>query len=114
MDQNLESNEQVVNQATEQITEHENAQQNVMVKPNNNMLMAILTTLFCCLPFGIVAIIKASQVNNLFAMKQYEAAQISADEANKWSHIAVAIGFVLWIIGIFAFSTLMRFIKTSL
>ena len=52
MDQNLESNEQVVNQATEQITEHENAQQNVMVKPNNNMLMAILTTLFCCLPLS--------------------------------------------------------------
>ncbi|MBP6527456.1 MAG: CD225/dispanin family protein [Prevotella sp.] len=85
-----------------------------MVKPNNNMLMAILTTLFCCLPFGIVSIIKASQVNNLFAMKQYEAAQISANEAKKWSYIGVAIGFVFWIIYIFAFSPLMRFIKTSL
>ena len=114
MDQNLESNEQVVDQATEQITEHENAQQNVMVKPNNNMLMAILTTVCCCCPFGIVAIIKASQVNNLFAMKQYEAAQISANEAKKWSYIGVAIGFVFWIIYIFAFSPLMRFIKTSL
>lgn len=114
MDQNLESNEQVVDQATEQITEHENAQQNVMVKPNNNMLMAILTTVCCCCPFGIVAIIKASQVNNLFAMKQYEAAQISANEAKKWSYIGVALGFIFWIIYIFAFSPLMRFIKTSL
>ena len=112
MDQNLESNEQVVDQATEQITEHENAQQNVMVKPNNNMLMAILTTLFCCLPFGIVSIIKASQVNNLFAMKQYEAAQISANEAKKWSYIGVAIGFVFWIIYIFLIFPLMRSMRS--
>ena len=81
MEQNFESHEQVVNQATEKTTEHENVQKTVMMKPNDNMLLAILTTVCCCLPFGIVAIIKASQVNNLFAMKQYAAAQVSAEEA---------------------------------
>ena len=29
----------------------------------NNMVWAILTTLFCCLPFGIVSIVYAAQVD---------------------------------------------------
>lgn len=40
MEQNFDSNEHVVNQAAEQTTEHENVQQTVRIKPNNNMLMA--------------------------------------------------------------------------
>jgi heme/copper-type cytochrome/quinol oxidase subunit 3 len=47
-------------------------------------------------------------------MKQYAAAKINADEAMRWSYIGVALGFIFWIIYIFAFSPLMRFIKTSL
>ena len=101
MEQNFESHEQVVNQATEKTTEHENVQKTVMMKPNDNMLLAILTTVCCCLPFGIVAIIKASQVNSLFAMKQYAAAQVSAEEAKKWSYIGIGLGLVFGIIYLF-------------
>jgi hypothetical protein len=34
-------------------------------RPNipNHLVWAILTTIFCCLPFGIVAIVYAAQVN---------------------------------------------------
>lgn len=35
-----------------------------MPKPNNNLALAIFTTVCCCLPFGIVAIIKASKVDS--------------------------------------------------
>ena len=101
MEQNFESHEQVVNQATEKTTEHENAQKTVMMKPNDNMLLAILTTVCCCLPFGIVAIIKASQVNSLFAMKQYAVAQVSAEEAKKWSYIGIGLGLAIGIIYLF-------------
>ena len=94
MEQNFDSNEHVV----EQTTEHENSQEHVIVKPANNLVLAILTTICCCLPFGIVAIIKASQVNNLFMLKQYVAAQASANEAKKWSYIGIATGFVVSII----------------
>ena len=31
-------------------------------KPDNNMVLAIACTVCCCLPFGIVGIIKASKV----------------------------------------------------
>lgn len=34
-------------------------------KADNNMIWAILCTLFCCLPFGIVSIINAAKVDGL-------------------------------------------------
>jgi succinate dehydrogenase/fumarate reductase cytochrome b subunit len=98
MEQNFDTNEQVVEQTTGQTVEQVDEPRKVVVKPDNNMLMAILTTICCCVPFGIVAIIKASQVNNLFAMKQYEAAQASADEAKKWSYIGIGVGLLIGIV----------------
>ena len=47
---------------------------------NNNMVKAILVTIFCCLPLGIVAIIKASEVNGKLAAGDIEGAQLSAPE----------------------------------
>ena len=45
------------------------------IKPNNYMALAIFTTICCCLPLGIVAIVKASKVNEYFALQQYELSQ---------------------------------------
>lgn len=63
-------------------------------KPDSNMGLAIFTTLCCCLPLGIFAIIKASKVNELYAMQQYEAAAATAAEAKKWSLIGIGVGLV--------------------
>ena len=49
-----------------------------MMKPNNHMALAILTTICCCLPLGIVAIVKASSVDSLYVAKQYTAAMAAA------------------------------------
>jgi Interferon-induced transmembrane protein len=62
--------------------------------PNNNLVWAILTTIFCCLPLGIVAIVKAAQVNSLWAQGQHDAARKSADDAKKWSIWAAVIGAI--------------------
>ena len=43
-------------------------------KPDNNMLWAILSTLFCCLPLGIVAIINAAKVDGLYRSGDYSGA----------------------------------------
>ncbi|MEZ5184276.1 MAG: CD225/dispanin family protein [Candidatus Nanopelagicales bacterium] len=64
-------------------------------KPNNNLVWAILTTLFCCLPFGIAAIVYASKVDSLYAAGQYAQAQQAADSAKKWSIWAAVVGGVL-------------------
>lgn len=60
------------------------------------MALAIMTTVCCCLPFGIVGIVKASQVDSLYLSKQYAAAQKSADDAKKWSVIGIAVSVVIW------------------
>lgn len=78
---------------------------NNAVKPNNNMALAIFTTICCCLPVGIYAIVKAAQVNNLFATQQYEQAQAAANEAKKWSMIGIGVGLVINIIYVLLYAT---------
>jgi hypothetical protein len=65
--------------------------------PNNHLVMAIIGLLFC-LPFGIVAVVKASQVSGLWAQGQYGQAQASADSAKKWAMWSIIIGVVVSII----------------
>lgn len=68
--------------------------------PDNNLVWAILATVFCCLPLGIVAIIKSTQVSGLWAQGQHAEAQRAADDAKKfamWAAIAGVIFGVIWI-----------------
>jgi hypothetical protein len=53
--------------------------------PDNHLVWGIVTTLLCCLPFGIVSIVKASNVNTLWYQGQYAAAYESAEAAKKWA-----------------------------
>lgn len=78
----------------------ENSGQNFTprVKPNSYMALAILTTILCCLPLGIVAIIKASKVNSYYVMQQYDAAEQASADAKKYSIIGIVAGVVVWII----------------
>lgn len=62
--------------------------------PDNHLVKSILTMLFCCLPFGIVALINSTKVESLWASGQREQAQRVADEANKWANIALICGVV--------------------
>lgn len=71
---------------------------NALPKPDNNMLGAVLSTICCCVPLGIVAIIKASKVNTLYYSGQYEEAVLMADRARKWSIWALVAGVVFSII----------------
>jgi hypothetical protein len=80
------------------VQQNQTSQEPMMPKPDNNMALAIFTTVCCCLPFGIVGIIKASKVNEFFYMKQYQMAQQAADDAKKWSLIGLGIGIVIELI----------------
>ena len=66
-------------------------------KPDNNMLWAILSTLFCCLPLGIVAIINAAKVDGLYRSGDYSGAQEAADNAKKYAQDGLVIG-IIWIV----------------
>ena len=67
-------------------------------KPNNYLALAIFTTVCCCLPAGIYAIIRAMKVNELYMMKQYEEATLAANDAKKWSIIGIVVGAIVSIL----------------
>ncbi len=71
---------------------------NKPLRPDNYLIMAILVTIFCCLPFGIVGIIKASDVNGLYDKGRYEEAEKASADAKKWSMISLLCGVAIVVI----------------
>jgi len=67
-------------------------------RPESNMVWAILSTVFCFLPFGIVAIVKASQVDSRWYLGDQEGANEAASAAAMWSWIAAGVGLFLGIV----------------
>ncbi|MBL8815641.1 MAG: CD225/dispanin family protein [Planctomyces sp.] len=59
---------------------------------NNHMVKSILSTIFCCLPLGIVAIVFSAQVNGKIDAGDYVGAQQTADQASKWGNISIGLG----------------------
>ena len=83
--------------------------QNMGTPPDNNLVWAILCTVLCCLPLGIVAIIKSTKVKELWAMGDHDGAMKAAADAKKYSIWGAAIGvifivlyFILMGVGLFA------------
>ena len=65
---------------------------------SNNLVWAILTTLFCCLPLGIVSIVHAAKVNSLLAAGDVTGAREAADKAKKWAIYAAVAGIVVFVL----------------
>jgi len=63
--------------------------------PPNYLTQAILVTLFCCLPAGIVAIVKASQVNGLWNNGDLAGAQAASRSARQWGLASLLIGLAV-------------------
>ena len=79
---------------------------NMPPRPDNNLVWAILCTVLCCLPLGIVSIIKASSVNSLYDRGDYAGAQAAADSAKKWAiwgAVGAVVFWIIYLIAIFAF-----------
>ncbi|WP_410006759.1 CD225/dispanin family protein [Aequorivita nionensis] len=66
--------------------------------PDNHLVWAILCTVLCCLPLGIVSIIKATKVKELWAMGDAIGAQKAADEAKKYAIWGAVIGPIVVIL----------------
>lgn len=64
---------------------------------------AILATLFCCMPFGIVAIVYAANVQSRASIGDYEGARINSDKAKMWCWVSFWLGavpgilYLLWV-----------------
>jgi len=63
-------------------------------KVSNHLVWAILATIFCCVPFGIVAIVYAAQVDGKAIAGDYAGAVTASNKAKTWCWVAFGVGIV--------------------
>jgi len=63
-------------------------------KVASHLVLAIIVTLFCCIPFGIVSIVYAAQVNSKLEAGNYSGALDCSKKAAIWAWIGFGIGLV--------------------
>ncbi len=66
----------------------------------NYLVQAILVTIFCCLPFGIVSIVFAAQVNGKVAAGDYAGAIATSNKAKTWAWVSFGVGLaglLIWV-----------------
>lgn len=68
-------------------------------KPENWLIWAILSTVLCCLPLGVVSIIYATKVDNLWNSGQQEEAIKASNMARLFFFLALGGGVLALIIG---------------
>jgi len=66
----------------------------------NYLTQSILVTLFCCVPFGIVAIVNASRVNTRAMAGDVEGARDASENAYKWVIISLVCGLLVILINV--------------
>lgn len=74
------------------------AQQGGGMMPKTYMVQAILVTLFCCLPFGILGIVSASGVSSAWNSGNYAEAQRKSADAKKWSKWGLICGIIVYVL----------------
>lgn len=67
-------------------------------RPNPMLWLAILTTICCCIPFGIYAIILSCKVDDLYNAGEYERAKMAAADSRKWSVIGIIISSIFYVV----------------
>ncbi len=74
-------------------------------KPDNHLVWAILSTLLCCVPLDIVAIVFAAQVDSKYASGDYAGAVVASGRAKLWSILSAGslLLFAALYLGMFVF-----------
>ena len=62
--------------------------------PSTYLVWAILSTLCCCLPTGVVAIVYASKVSPLYMRGDYKGAKDASEKACWWVIISFVAGLI--------------------
>jgi hypothetical protein len=68
------------------------------VPPPNYLAWSIVTTILCCLPFGIVSIVYAAQVNSKWQSGDYEGSKLASKNAKTWAWVSFAAGIAFGLI----------------
>jgi hypothetical protein len=63
----------------------------------NHLWLAILSTVFCFFPFGIVAIVYAIRVDNILARGDYQGAMQASKSARMWCWLSFGLGLAFYV-----------------
>lgn len=66
----------------------------------NYLVFAILATVFCCIPTGIVSIIYAAQVNAKLQAGDYGGAREASRNAKTWCWVSFGLGLASVVVGV--------------
>ena len=66
----------------------------IPIKIENNLIKAIIATVCCCLPFGIVAIVYAAKVDSFLKSNDHAAAVEASKKASMWGNLAIGLGIL--------------------
>lgn len=64
------------------------------IKPDSYLVWGILTTIFCCMPFGVVSIVYAEKVDSFWHSGFYQEAYRASRTARNWALAAAITGVV--------------------
>ena len=81
--------------------------------PKSWLVEAILITILCCLPFGIVAIILSMKSESFWNLGEYKAAQMLSEESGRWIKIGLICGVIFWFLS-FMFMFMVRSMADTL
>jgi len=69
-------------------------------RPNSYLALAIISTILCCLPTGIVSIIYSTKVNRLYEEGHYEEAERASKNAKTWGIVSIIGAFLGWLVSV--------------
>ena len=79
--------------------------------PDTYLVWAILTTILCCMPLGVVSIVYAAQVESIYFQGDYNKALSYSNKAKTWAICSAAVGAVVivaYIICMFAYGIFLK------
>ena len=82
-------------------------------KPDNYMVWAILSTVMCCIPLGIVSIVYSSKVDSLWYNGEYEEAEKAAAKAKNWALASLISAVILVALYIFIYFFIFAVVSSS-
>nr|XP_054756832.1 trafficking regulator of GLUT4 1-like [Lytechinus pictus] len=71
---------------------------NTQAMPSDHLFFALFVTIFCCLPIGIVALIKSIQVKDKYKAGDFEGSLEASKSTKNWSIAGVIIGLIMLVI----------------
>ncbi len=66
----------------------------------NYLVQSILLTIFCCMPFGVVALVYSAMAMGAANSGDHAAAVRSSNQARTWCWVALALGLLPWVLGL--------------